>query len=160
MEKSAVFSDNREYRYTLWRTWNSKVGYAMFICLNPSTADEIEDDPTVRRCIGFAEMWGYGALCMTNLFAYRATNPKDMQETKYPIGSENDHFLKSIAASANIVIAAWGSKGNFLQRDKTVISLIPNKHVLRLTKDGYPMHPLYLPKNLKPIKWEQALKEK
>ena len=159
MEKSAMFSDNRKYRYTLWRTWDSKLGYAMFIGLNPSTADETEDDPTVRRCIGFAKLWGYGVLCMTNLFAYRATNPNDMQKADYPIGSKNDYFLKRMASSANIVIAAWGTKGNYLQRDKAVISLIPNKHILRLTKNGYPAHPLYLPKDIKPIKWEQALKE-
>ena len=156
MDKSAIFSDNRKYRYTLWRTWDSKLGYAMFIGLNPSTADETEDDPTIRRCIGFAKSWGYGALCMTNLFAYRATNPKDLQRADYPIGSQNDRFLRSMSLNANIVIAAWGTKGSFLNRDKAVISLIPNKHVLRLTKSGYPAHPLYLPRNLKPIKWEQV----
>ena len=96
---------------------------------------------------------------MTNLFAYRATNPHHMMEATYPIGSENDRFLKVCAFSASIIIAAWGTRGAYLQRDKVVISLIPNKHVLRLTKGGYPAHPLYLPRNLKPIKWEQALRE-
>jgi len=153
MDKSAIFSDNRKYRYTLWRIWDLKSGYVMFIGLNPSTADENIDDPTVRRCIGFAKAWGYGALCMMNLFAYRATNPKDMIKSNNPVGSENDRFLTNMAVSANIVIAAWGTKGTFLQRDKAVISLITNKHVLRFTKDGYPAHPLYLPKDLKPIKW-------
>ncbi len=155
MKKSALFSDNRKYRYTLWRIWDSKSGYAMFVGLNPSTANETEDDPTVRRCIGFTKLWGYGALCMTNLFAYRATSPKDMQRADSPIGSANDYFLKNIAVSASIVIAAWGTRGGFLQRDKAVISLIPNKHVLRLTKGGYPAHPLYLPRDIKPIKWEE-----
>ena len=158
MDRSAIFSDNRKYRYTLWRTWDTKLGYAMFIGLNPSTADETEDDPTIRRCIGFAKAWGYGALCMTNLFAYRATKPKDMQIADSPIGSENDHFLKSVATLASIVIAAWGINGSFLQRDQEVISLVPNKHVLRITKKGHPAHPLYLPKNITPVKWEQALK--
>ena len=159
MDKSALFSDNRKYRYILWRTWDSKVGYAMFIGLNPSTADENIDDPTVLRCMGFAKAWGYGSLCMTNLFAYRATNPKDMRKTDYPIGSENDHFLKSMATSASIVIAAWGINGSFLQRDKEVANLIPHLHILRLTKDKSPAHPLYLPKNLQPIDMQQELKE-
>lgn len=155
MIKSAKFSDNRKFRYTLWRIWNPMYGYVMFIGLNPSTADETEDDPTIRRCIEFAKSWGYGGLCMTNLFAYRATNPIEIEIATYPIGSENDFFIKSMAASASIVIAAWGTKGNYLGRDKEVLPLIPNRHILRLTKYGFPAHPLYLPKHLQPIKWNE-----
>lgn len=159
MDRSALFSDNRKYRYTLWRTWDLKAGYAMFICLNPSTANETEDDPTVRRCIGFAKTWGYGGLIMTNLFAFRATDPIDMQNEKDPVGPKNDYFLRVCSGYASMIVVAWGFKGSFLQRDKAVLALIPNKHVLRLTKGGHPSHPLYLPKTLTPIKWEQALKE-
>ncbi len=131
----------------------------MFIGLNPSTADERLDDPTIRRCLGFTKAWGYGGLIMTNLFAYRATNPIDMQIEPDPIGLKNDYFLRISAGYASIIIAAWGTSGGFLQRDKTVIKLIPNLCILRLTKNGFPSHPLYLPKNLKPIKWKQILKE-
>ena len=153
IKKTALFSDNRKYRYTLWRTWEYEKGYIVFIGLNPSTADETEGDPTIRRCIGYAKSWGYGSLCMVNLFAFRATNPIDMQIQTDPIGPLNDIYLFDVSKQARIIIAAWGTNGAFLRRDKKVISLIPNLHYLRLTKNGFPAHPLYLPKVLEPIKW-------
>lgn len=125
----------------------------MFVGLNPSTADERLDDPTVRRCIGFAKSWGYGGVIMTNLFAFRATIPEDMKKAKDPIGPENDYFLRVCAGYASITVAAWGTSGGFLRRDREVIRLIPNLHYLRLTKKGFPAHPLYLPKDLEPVKW-------
>lgn len=87
-EKNAIFSDCRIYRYALWRRWGSG-DYAMFIGLNPSTADEANDDPTVRRCIAFAKTWGYGALCMANLFAYRSPHPEDLRKACAPPNSGN-----------------------------------------------------------------------
>jgi len=125
----------------------------MFIGLNPSTADETTDDPTIRRCVGFARAWGYDALCMVNLFAYRATNPADMEKDVEPIGTYNDYTLKKLASGAGIVIAAWGAHGTHLGRDAQVRALLPTLHYLRLTKDGHPGHPLYLPSNLRPIPW-------
>lgn len=97
MKKTAKLSDCRTYRYELWRTWDESKPYAMFIGLNPSTADETEDDPTIRRCINFAKTWGYGGLCMTNLFAYRATQPEDMKRASDPIGNKNDETLILLA---------------------------------------------------------------
>ncbi len=153
MYKTATLSDNRKYRYTLWRTWEYEKSYVVFIGLNPSTADETEDDPTIRRCIGYVKSWGYGSLCMVNLFAFRATNPINMQIQSEPVGPENDTFIFDVCKKAMLVIAAWGTSGTFLQRDKEVIKLIPNLHYLKLTKLGFPAHPLYLKKNLKPVKW-------
>jgi len=153
MYKSATLSIDRKYRYTLWRTWDYKKGCVVFIGLNPSTADETKDDPTIRRCIGYAKAWGYGYLCMVNLFAYRATSPIDMQIQSNPIGHENDTYIFDACKQARIIIAAWGTGGGFLRRDREVIRLIPNLHYLRLTKKGFPAHPLYLPKDLEPIKW-------
>lgn len=153
MKKTALFSNDRKYRYTLWRTWEYGKDYVVFIGLNPSTADETEDDPTIRRCIGYAKSWGYGSLCMINLFAFRATNPIDMQIQADPIGPLNNIYLFDVSKQARIIIAAWGTNGAFLRRDEEVISLIPNLHYLRLTKNGFPAHPLYLPKDLEPIKW-------
>ncbi len=154
----AIFSDDRKYRYTLWRSWSEEPvpfgGYAMFIGLNPSTADETEDDPTIRRCIGFAKSWGYGGLCMCNLFAFRATEPSEMKKIEHPLGSQNDKYLVSSARGSGVVVAAWGNSGDHLDRNKAVISLIPDLHYLRLTKAGHPAHPLYLPKILQPIRWE------
>jgi len=156
MEKSATFSYCRKYRYTLWRHWGSLFSkdYAMFIGLNPSTADEQNDDPTVRRCIGYARDWGYAGLCMTNIFAFRATLPIDMKAAEDPIGPANDRTLIDMAEYAGVVIAAWGVHGTYLGRDKEVCKIIPKLHYLKLTKDGYPGHPLYLPKNLRPTLWQ------
>jgi hypothetical protein len=153
MEKSATLSNDRKYRYTLWRSWEYEKGYIIFIGLNPSTADETEDDPTIRRCIGFTKAWGYGSLCMINLFAFRATNPVDMLTESDPVGPENDTYLFDVCKQSRLIIAAWGTNGGYLRRDKEVIQLIPNLYYLRLTKQGFPSHPLYLPKDLKPIKW-------
>lgn len=151
VECSAVFSDDRRYRYELWRRW-APGAYAMFIGLNPSTADETTDDPTIRRCIGFAKSWGFSALCMTNLFAFRATDPKLMKVEPFPIGGvDNDLALVSLAEAAGIVIAAWGVDGNHRERDAVVRSLIPNLQCLGTTKGGHPRHPLYLKKDVTPI---------
>lgn len=148
---SATLSPCRRYRYDLWRRWSSGP-YAMFIGLNPSTADEQQNDPTIRRCIGFAKAWGYGALCMTNLFAFRATDPRDMKAAEFPIGGhENDLALRSLAESAGVVIAAWGVHGTHLDRAADVVKLIPNLQCLGLTKDGHPRHPLYLNADCQPM---------
>jgi hypothetical protein len=127
---------------------------AAFIGLNPSTADETNDDPTIRRCIGYAKAWGCDGLLMLNLFAFRATDPKMMQAADDPVGPENDAALRQ-ASGAEIVIAAWGVGGTFKGRDKVVRELVPALQYLRLTKDGHPAHPLYLPKNLTPQPWSR-----
>lgn len=158
VEKSATLSPCLTYRYSLWRKWPSQKpetnGYVMFIGLNPSTADDKIDDPTIRRCINFAQSWGYGGLCVTNLFAFRATLPSNMKSAKDPIGPENDKSLIAHAKDARIVVAAWGVHGAYLGRDRNVKTLITNLHYLRLTKAGFPAHPLYLPSRLKPVAWD------
>lgn len=152
-DRRTILSPCRSYRYTLWREFGGLVGdgYAMFIGLNPSTADEIEDDPTIRRCVAFAKSWGYGALCMTNLFAFRATEPSDMIAALDPIGPDNDMHLTAMAREASVVVAAWGTNGTHLRRDKAVRGLVANLHCLRKTQAGHPGHPLYLPGDLAPI---------
>jgi len=98
-----IFSSCRMYRYVLWRRWNSSdPKYVMFIGLNPSTADEVNDDPTVRRFVGYAKQWGYNAVCVTNLFAYRATRPAQLKAQPEPIGSENDTWLVQLASAADL----------------------------------------------------------
>lgn len=125
--------------------------YVQFIGLNPSTADETLDDPTIRRCIGFAKSWGYGAMCMTNLFAWRDTDPSKMKLVPHPIGEDNDEWLSEIATNAGLIVAAWGKDGSHLYRGIKVKQLLPNLHCFKLNKDGSPQHPLYLPKAMKPI---------
>jgi hypothetical protein len=122
----------------------------MFVGLNPSTADETNNDPTVRRCIDYAQRWGYGALCMTNIFAFRATDPKDMMKAEDPTGPDNDFWLQSYADDAGIVVAAWGKDGSYKKRGQKVIDMIQNLHYLKKNKDGTPAHPLYLKKSLEP----------
>ena len=144
---------NKEYRYTLWRVWDEDKGFVQFIGLNPSTADETQDDPTIRRCVGFAKDWGYGSICMTNLFAYRATLPKDMMAAAEPIGSKNDEWLSVTSIYASLIIAAWGTKGVHLGRDKHLLTLIPAMKCLRFTKGGFPEHPLYIPKKIRLLEY-------
>ncbi len=156
IQSEATFSPCRTWRYSLLRRW-APGDYTMFIGLNPSTADETQDDPTVRRCIRYAQSWGYGALYMTNIFAFRATDPLVMKRFDDPVGPENDTALIRLAADAGIVIAAWGVHGEHLGREKTVrhyLSFVNRLHVLKLTKGGHPCHPLYLKADLRPQPWD------
>jgi len=150
-----IFSDDRQYRYVLWRKWDT-LGLTQsvaFICLNPSTADETKDDPTIRRCIGYAKSWGFGGLFVCNLFAFCATNPTVMKKVQNPIGNDNDIWMTYIARNVSTVIAGWGEGGNFMSRDEEIKRLIPNLHYLKLNKSGQPAHPLYLKKDLTPMKF-------
>lgn len=157
LEASADFSPCRHYRYALWRHSGGLAatgnGYAMFIALNPSTADEMQDDPTIRRCIAYAKTWGYDGLCMANLFAWRATDPREMLAQVDPVGAENDWYLRTLAETAGVVVAAWGVHGTHRGRADDVRAMLPRLHYLRLTKGGHPGHPLYLPKTLRPVPW-------
>lgn len=152
MERGAYISPCGLYRYSLWRQW-APGPQVMFVGLNPSTADATLDDPTIRRCIGFARAWGYGGLMMTNLFAWRATAPRDMMAAADPVGPDNDRVLQIAHAKAAITVAAWGAHGTFLSRHGAVRAMLPRLHCLRLTKDGHPGHPLYLPASLQPVEW-------
>lgn len=158
MYNTATFSPCRTWRYTLWRRFDldPNAPFAMFIGLNPSTADEYEDDPTIRRCIGYAKSWGCGALLMTNAFAYRATNPEVMKAQSDPVGPDNDDALLAWSEHASIVVAAWGEHGRHLDRHDRVRQLVPNLHYLKLNKDGTPAHPLYLRADLTPRPWSHA----
>jgi hypothetical protein len=122
----------------------------MFVGLNPSTANEQEDDPTVRRCIGFARNWNFGGLILVNLFAYRSTDPTRLFEADDPIGPANDRCILASAVAAERVILAWGTRGGLINRDQHVLSFLPVAYCLGTTKDGHPKHPLYLPGNTRP----------
>lgn len=126
----------------------------MFIGLNPSTADEINDDNTIRRCIDYTKRWGFDAYVMTNLFAYRETDPELMKKAKDPVGPQNDQYLIEVAKNAGIVIACWGNHGAFMDRSAHIKPLIPNLQCLAVTKSGEPGHPLYLGKKLMPVPFE------
>ncbi|RLA16249.1 MAG: hypothetical protein DRQ61_12760 [Gammaproteobacteria bacterium] len=150
MKTGAYFSVCRKYRYSLWRSWDDSKPYAMFIGLNPSTADEKADDPTIRRCINFSKEWGFGGLYMVNLFAFRATKPSDLMRAVEPVGSDNDKQIKTLASNAGIVVAAWGNDGTYLHRSKEITKMLPNLKCLKINKSGEPAHPLYQPKSARP----------
>jgi len=160
------FSEDRVYRYALRIRWSEHLPLVQFIGLNPSTADETKDDPTIRRCRNFAKAWGMGGMVMTNLFAFRATQPGDMKRAKEPIGetgktwittgnaefsNRNDFFLYSTAIACPVRIAAWGTHGSFLYRAAKVKQFMPQMQCIRVTSGGFPEHPLYLPATLTPI---------
>lgn len=154
MRMSATLSPCGRYRYTLSRVWNDSLPKVMFIGLNPSTADDKEDDPTIAKCIRFAKNWGFGSLTMMNLFAFRATDPDVMKAAEDPVGSANDDVLLSVAFNADLIVAAWGVHGTHLGRSAEVKAMFPELHYIKLTKAGHPGHPLYLKENLKPTLWQ------
>ncbi|WP_313522440.1 DUF1643 domain-containing protein [Shinella sp.] len=143
---SAILSDCGQYRYRLERRWDSGLPLVAFIMLNPSTADAEQDDPTIRRCIGFAKTWGYGGLVVGNLFALRSTDPKALYGHADPIGRDNDAHLLSIAGECHQVIAAWGTHGALGSRGAEVATMLNgfNLSLLKRTAGGFPGHPLYI----------------
>jgi hypothetical protein len=155
MKTLAEFSPCRRYRFALWRRWDSGP-QVLFVMLNPSTADEENDDPTIRRCIGFSRAWGFGALAVGNLFAFRTPKPRQLRTAAEPIGAGNDDWLIRIHDESALTVAAWGNHGCFLDRSSSVKSLLSDLHVLRLTKLGVPGHPLYMPRGVVPLSWSQA----
>ncbi len=156
MNKGAVFSEDRMYRFALWRHWDACLLPMTFILLNPSTADETKDDPTIRRCVQYARDWDYGGVCIVNIFAFRATDPRTLTRVSDPIGPDNDYHIKRLS-SEGMVVAAWGTHGAYLDRGEQVKMMLAERGirpcVLKLTKDGHPSHPLYLSASLRPVPW-------
>ena len=140
------------YRYRLWRTWDRSRFPAVFCCLNPSTATAFEDDPTVRRLVGFAKAWDRGGIVLVNLYALRATDPAELAKAEDPVGSSNDQAIRDIDAVE--VVAAWGSHPMAAKRAAAVAALIKAPLVcLGTNKDGMPRHPLYLPYTAARVPW-------
>ncbi len=146
---AAIISSDGNYRYMLSRSLGGS-GVCLFIMLNPSIADTQIDDPTIRRCIGFANDWGFGELLVGNLFALRATNPQKLYEARDPQGSENDSYLSYLSHYADRVVCAWGMHGSLNRRGSEVLGLLHQSSIvtehLGLTQSGQPKHPLYLRK--------------
>jgi hypothetical protein len=151
MERWAVIDDTGKYRYTLTRTWYRYGPRVTFVMLNPSTADETKDDPTIRKCIGFAKKWDYGSIEVVNMYAWRATSPKDLDGVEHPVGKENDSYIRTAIQRSSCVVAAWGADGTGPIRLREMLSLIGNAFCLGRTKNGSPRHPLYLGYDVKPL---------
>jgi hypothetical protein len=162
MTGTAEFSECQKFRYTLTRQWERLTPKLCVIGLNPSTATAETNDRTVRRCIGFAQAWGYGGLLMLNLYAYRATLPADMWarwKGGYEIiGGERNSFasLRGYIAAHNcgLTLGAWGLHGG--ERGFRAIEEISGLHFLTRNSDGSPGHPLYLRADLKPQPFKGA----
>ena len=154
-ESGATFSPCRRWRYLLWRRWDASKPVANFLMLNPSTADEVKLDPTCSRARDYAERWGYGALIVTNIFAFRNTNPNQMKAAQDPVGPGNDAAIVKAARDSALVVCAWGNHGAFLERSSLVTALLKKNrirlHALRLNANGEPAHPLYLPSRLSAV---------
>lgn len=145
----AVFSACGQYRYRLCRTWDFRKRTINFVMLNPSTADERQNDPTVERCERRARDWGYGGYYITNLFALRSTDPRELRRVEDPVGPDNDVEILTAAGMAYEVICAWGNHGAYRGRSAEVAKMLSEAHqrlrALRVGKTGEPCHPLYLP---------------
>jgi hypothetical protein len=164
-EKSAVISPCGRYRYTLARTWDPEKTGALFLMLNPSTADAEQDDPTIRRCTGFAKSWGCGAVTVVNLFAFRTAYPVQLMvaaSVDYDIiGQENDDHIRTAldahSRPGGIIITAWGAQADkvlFSERRTDVLKMLSTYEVqcLGTTRCGHPRHPLYVPAKALPVK--------
>jgi len=157
-ESLAVYSDCEAYRYALTRVWDATGKRVTFVMLNPSTATEVQNDPTVERCERRARALGFGAFQVCNIFAFRATDPKVMRKATDPVGPANDEAIRKGCLWADQVICAWGTHGAYLSRGPAVEALVratekPMAH-LGLSKAGHPKHPLYISYQKQPEKWD------
>lgn len=154
----ADFSPCRSWRYRLWRIWDGRRPYCLFLMLNPSVADENVLDPTVTRCVDFARCWGFGGLYVANLFALVSTDPEALYHAPDPVGPDNNLAILEMARDAGMVVCAWGNHGALKERREAVLNMLRAAGVklnyLRMNATGEPTHPLYLPGDLAPVPWE------
>ena len=147
MNKTALLSADNIYRYQLSRIWDEEKPKILFIMLNPSTADEFVEDPTIRRVVNYAKDWGYGGVYVGNLYAFRSTDPKGLKCIADPIGPENINHIQTLISLVDKVIYAWGNEQkepNWLKK------IVETPYCIEISKKGIPKHPLYLKKCLIP----------
>jgi hypothetical protein len=148
LERDAVLSDCGTYRYLLRRTWDHGKPRALFVMLNPSTADASVDDATIRSCIRLSKGFGYGSFEVVNLFGFRATDPAELAKAADPIGPDNERISVAAVERCDIAICAWGAHPMAARKSNFVGGMIrarrPAAYCLGLTKAGAPKHPLYI----------------
>ena len=150
IRKAAIISKDGLYRYSLKRTWDARKERVLFIMLNPSTADAIKDDQTIKKCVGFAQRWGYGGITVGNLFALRSRDPNGLLGPHDPVGPKNNAYLQQLAKECPVVVAAWGNSADksrlsrlFRQRQSFIKELLQGRmQCLGTNKDGTPKHPV------------------
>ncbi|MDD5006494.1 MAG: DUF1643 domain-containing protein [Candidatus Omnitrophica bacterium] len=146
----AIFSDDRKYRFVLWRKWDESKPMIMFIGLNPSTANEDQDDPTIHRVVGFAKKWGCGGVYMLNLFTYVTAYPKELMKCDDPLLLA-DHYLELFSHKAEQIVFAWGNFPEAIERARNMRLLFPFAKCLGKNANGSPKHPLYIPGSMELI---------
>lgn len=149
-DNGAIFSDDRKDRYALWRIWDKSKSFIMFIGLNPSTANEHKNDPTLTRVIKFANNWGYGGVYMMNLFSFVTAYPEELQINE-DLLEKNNQWLNTISIKCDKIIFAWGSFKQAEERSKYILERFKG-FALEINKDGSPKHPLYVKSNIEPVK--------
>lgn len=150
----ATFDETRTYRYTLHRRWAPRGRRVCFCLLNPSTADEYVLDPTLTRCLGYAQRWGFAAMEVVNIFALRSTDPAGLRACDDPVGPGNDRAIRKAVRRSDLVVAGWGTHGELLDRGARVAEIVHGMCepvCLGLTAAGHPKHPLYLRADLEPV---------
>lgn len=154
---TATYDETSKYRYRLSRVWDDTLPRCVFVMLNPSTATAQVLDPTVTRCVSYAKRWGYGALEVVNIFAYRSTDPAHLYLLDDPVGPGNDEAIVAASSASSLTVAAWGTHAALHSRGLVVRGLLAAAncplHYLRLTKDLHPGHPLYVSSLTTPIPW-------
>lgn len=154
--RDAIISPCKQYRYQLERSWSeqtSRNSTVVFIGLNPSTADLTKDDPTIRKCMTYAQAWQFKKLVMVNLFSWRTTNPNELMQAKNPVGRLTDKYLDEAVSRSALVVACWGEYGTFLGRSDDIRARYQRRlSCLSTNQSGEPTHPLYLPATLTPVK--------
>lgn len=155
-ESTAELSEDKRYRYKLTRIWDKSKKMVCFVGLNPSTADEAENDPTVWKLVRSADSWGYGGIVIVNLFAVRTPSPQQMLREEEPIGVKNDETLRAAADNAayDKVIAVWGDDGGHKNRGSEVKKLFRQLWMLEVSQSGNPRHPRFLPRDVRPKIWK------
>jgi len=151
VNKTAILSTDKKYRYVLTRIFNEKLPIVAFVGLNPSTADDKEDDPTINKCISYCKNLNYGGFYMVNLFAYRSTDQSQLFLQEEPVGVENDKHLANVISKVDKVICCWGNTGTLKGRNVEVLKKISQPYCLNINISGEPTHPLYQKWDLKPI---------
>lgn len=156
VEKGAVLSADGAYRYLLTRRWDA--GKTLpWVMLNPSTADACVDDPTIRRCMGFARSWGYAGITVGNLYALRATDPAALKSHPDPIGPDNDDYLHRLGWRCPLVMAGWGAHREATARARHLMGrmVLPpySLRCLGTTSAGHPRHPLYVKSDTQSTPW-------
>ena len=161
MQNECVFSADRRYRYVLKHTWEPLFPPKLctWIGLNPSIADETQLDPTLRRIRAFSAAWGYNGFIMINLFGLVSTDPDKLYAVDDPVGQENDRYILQAAQESDRIIVAWGVLGGIENRCHAVLAMLAGGDVMCLkeTKEGYPIHPLYVACSTEPKSYKENM---